>query len=132
MSRHTHQVDVDNDGAVVGVVNLVPEISFVPPTAESKNHVNFDLCDLFGRFTPKMSLILQLWLPLLAISWSWVVTDIDDEADKYDYIRVLQQTHNDDATDGDCEAENNKYIRVVQQMHADDATDGDDEADKND
>ena len=74
-----------------------------------------------------MSLVLQLWL---AIFWSWLVTDGDDEADKYDYVRVLQQTHNDDATDGDCEAENNKYIRVVQQMHADDATDGDDEADK--
>ena len=53
MSRHTHQVDVDNDGAVVGVVNLVPEISFAPPTAESQNHVNFDLCDLFWSFYPQ-------------------------------------------------------------------------------
>ena len=53
MSRHTHQVDVDNDGAVVGVVNLVPEISFVPPTAENKNHVNFDLWDLFWSFYPQ-------------------------------------------------------------------------------
>ena len=50
MSRHTHQVNVDNDGAVVGVVNLVLEIGFVPPTAESKNHVNFDL---FWSFYPQ-------------------------------------------------------------------------------
>ena len=43
-------------------------------------------------------------------------------------IRVLQQTYND----GDCEADKNNYIRVVQQMHDDDATDGDGEADKYD
>ena len=49
-----------------------------------------------------------------------------------DHIRVLQQTHNDDATDGDDEADNNNYIRVVQQMHDDDAIDGDGEADKYD
>ena len=41
-----------------------------------------------------MSLVLQLWLPLLAISWSWVVTDGDDEADENNYIRVVQKMHN--------------------------------------
>ena len=58
-----------------------------------------------------MSLALQLWLPLLAISRIIVVTDGDGEADKYDYIRVMQQMHNEDATDEEGEAD-----RVVQ-MH---------------
>ena len=50
--------------------NLVIEIGFGPPTAESKNYKNYVNFDFGGLFLgpqlsdpPKMSMALQAWLP---------------------------------------------------------------------